>query len=180
MYPTDKAQLAICSPCWHQNFEVSCMYMCVCVIVPSHCSCFDDVMSLFTPESEDPMNSPFSSGNDLSMIMEDSIDEVFSKETRPAPPPQFKVWMMSLSTGFVKCIVDHLSLSLSLSPPSLPLSLSPTLPPSLLPCHSLGLVARVTPMTVVRTVWPHPLVRTRPVHLSWPQRMSLFTSSTWP
>ena len=55
-------------------------------------------MDLFTPESEDPMNSPFSSGNDLSMIMEDSketIDDVFSssKETRPVPPPQFKVGM---------------------------------------------------------------------------------------
>jgi hypothetical protein len=59
-------------------------------------------MDLFTPEGEDAMNSPFSSGNDLSMIMEDSketIDDVFStsatsgasKETRSAAPPQFKV-----------------------------------------------------------------------------------------
>ena len=57
-------------------------------------------MDLFTPEGEDSMNSPFSSGNDLSMIMEDSketIDDVFStsttsaKEIRPPAPPQFKV-----------------------------------------------------------------------------------------
>lgn len=51
-------------------------------------------MDLFTPDAEDPMNSPFSSGNDLSMIVEDSketVDDVFSSsETRP-PVPQFKV-----------------------------------------------------------------------------------------
>ena len=66
-----------------------------------HASYFDDVMDLFTPEGEDAMNSPLSSGNDLSMIMEDSketLDDVFStstsspsKEIRPPAPPQFKV-----------------------------------------------------------------------------------------
>ena len=67
-----------------------------------HARYFDDVMDLFTPEGEDAMNSPLSSGNDLSMIMEDSketLDDVFStstvsspsKEIRPPAPPQFKV-----------------------------------------------------------------------------------------
>ena len=50
-------------------------------------------MDLFTPDPDDPMNSPFSSGNDLSMIMEDSketADDVFtSGEGKPLP--QFKV-----------------------------------------------------------------------------------------
>ena len=59
-------------------------------------------MDLFTPENEDPMNSPFSSGNDLSMIMEDSketVDDVFcSKETTRPVPPQFKVQILSQYT----------------------------------------------------------------------------------
>ena len=66
------------------------MYMYVYV----HFSYFDDLMDLFTPDAEDPMNSPYSSGNDLSMIVEDSketVDDVFtSSEARPTIP-QFKV-----------------------------------------------------------------------------------------
>ena len=83
-------------------------------------------MDLFTPESEDP-NSPFSSGNDLSMIMEDSketIDDVFSssKETRPVPPPQFKVGMEFLCHLLFESLSLSLSLSLSFSPTSFPSS----------------------------------------------------------
>ena len=59
------------------------------------CSYFDDLMDLFTPDSEDVPTSPYSSGNDLSMILEDSketADDVFSSsEAKPRLVPQFKV-----------------------------------------------------------------------------------------
>ena len=52
-------------------------------------------MDLFTPDSENITTSPYSSGNDLSMILEDSketADDVFSSsEAKPRPVPQFKV-----------------------------------------------------------------------------------------